>query len=776
MRKILVVAALMPFTASIAQRIDLAGVVVVQNSEYETGHKIYVSDASVRALYARPVVSDTKGNFSLAFAGVPSGSAVSVIARKQGMQTVNARELMNAVPARETLLEVVMVDSVRLTEAQFAYYQIAMDAITRTYWSRMEALRAENIRLTDRLTAFNTATGHEVKSLHEAIEKLTSERDAMEAEAEELARTFATANLDRASAVFREAHRKFTQGDVPGALTLLDARRLDDEYRIAHEQRVKGEHIMADANEAISQVYASYGLRAGVLRTTMELRAALDVLSIMGGILAADPDAFTPAQEVDLLMERGDLLHTLGRYADAEKCFRRAYDLDRTHYGADHIRLAVILDHWSEGLMITDRTDSAVLILQQGVDLLKDHEQDDPLLLADLWSDLAVAGSFASDLEAARTYNAKSLELRKAHLPPDHKDIITCYANMGTVEMKAGHFKEAIALMQEALHLWERSGRRPDHVLATIHVNMGHAYQSMNVLDSALTSYTKSRQVIEECMGKDHPIHHLTSQGIAVLYYAKGRYTEALAVADSGLASARIIMPADHSIIGQFQMCRGMALEKLDRDQESIVAYEESYRILVTAFGTDHPYPATCLANEAVPLRKVGDFSGALKNLRAAAEVYTRTLGPDHPNVSVMRCNEAGMLERMGQDSAAITLFRTYLDKINGKFSVTTEILGNYWMQEGRAYYRLGEADSSQACLLRSQALVPTEQNTWYLHRIANDAGRDAEALELVVRTATLQRGDGKITASRRSETLQALRSLAVKLDREDVLKEFERD
>ena len=43
---------------ALAQSISLNGVVVIQNSQYETGKRIHVQDAGIRAPMAKSVISD----------------------------------------------------------------------------------------------------------------------------------------------------------------------------------------------------------------------------------------------------------------------------------------------------------------------------------------------------------------------------------------------------------------------------------------------------------------------------------------------------------------------------------------------------------------------------------------------------------------------------------------------------------------------------------------------------------------------------------------------
>jgi hypothetical protein len=78
---------------AVSQSIPLNGVVVIQNSQYETGQRQYVKDAAVRAPFAKPVTTDREGTFALAFIEVPNGAPVRIDVQKPGFKVVNTRDL-----------------------------------------------------------------------------------------------------------------------------------------------------------------------------------------------------------------------------------------------------------------------------------------------------------------------------------------------------------------------------------------------------------------------------------------------------------------------------------------------------------------------------------------------------------------------------------------------------------------------------------------------------------------------------------------------------------
>ncbi len=143
------------FTIVVGQSISLPGSVIIQNSEYETGHRQYVSDASIRAPFAKAVTSDKDGQFSLVFTGVENGTPVRLNVEKPGLEVVNSDEVESVILGRVPQLHVVMANAEKLAEAQMKYYNIATESIILNFGKKMDALRSERMTVADRLASVN---------------------------------------------------------------------------------------------------------------------------------------------------------------------------------------------------------------------------------------------------------------------------------------------------------------------------------------------------------------------------------------------------------------------------------------------------------------------------------------------------------------------------------------------------------------------------------------------------------------------------------------------
>ncbi len=337
--------------AAVSQSIPLNGVVVIQNSQYETGQRQYVKDAAVRAPFAKPVTTDREGTFALAFIEVPNGAPVRIDVQKPGFEVVNTRDLEAVVIGRTPQLEVVMADPAKLADAQLRFYNVVTTTVEANYERRMRSLRDEQQTLDVRLERISRELEDTLATLGEAMEALAVQREAAMQQADDLARTFAYVDLDNASDLYRRAYEQLLRGQADSVLLILDRNKLDTDYASARTAKERGAQLIAAANVSIRQLFISYQLKADVLRLSFELRESLTALERMEQMQNENPDVFDPVDRALLLRSLGKLQTRLAQLPQAHRSLQESLDLFIQQYGPDHseisaahIELAVLFE------------------------------------------------------------------------------------------------------------------------------------------------------------------------------------------------------------------------------------------------------------------------------------------------------------------------------------------------------------------------------------------------------------------------------------------------
>lgn len=351
MRKFVIALVLLHITPLVAQRIDLPGVVVVQNSEYETGHRRYVSDASVRAPLAKAVTSDKEGRFALVFAGVENGTPVRITVEKPGMEVVNNKEIEEVILGRAPQFKVVMADAKKLAEARMNFYNVATGSITRSFERKMILLRDSSVKLEARMAAINRELEDTLGTIGQAMEAIAHQRDQALARSQDLAHEFASVDLDDASARYRQAYAFFSRGEIDSTLSVLDADRLGADYRNAIAEKGRGLALMEKANQSIRQLLQSYRLKADVQETRLQYAASIATRERMLAIMTRERDAIDALDGIKALHDLVLLEEIVLRLDSGVAHARRGLDLATASLPSGHPEIAGL--HADLGILYT---------------------------------------------------------------------------------------------------------------------------------------------------------------------------------------------------------------------------------------------------------------------------------------------------------------------------------------------------------------------------------------------------------------------------------------
>jgi len=190
------------------QDVKLPGLVVEQNSKFNTGEVVYLSNAQVKSYGAAPQLSDANGVFTLVFTDKPVGNVTRVYASKNGYELVNDEVLKRAaVLGRNSPLKVVMCEQGQLYENQMAYYKIAQDAYKETYDQRIAILEKEGTEKDQLLAKLEIEFNQQITSINQANELLLNQLYTAQKKAKDLTEKWATINLDDQTEEYQEAFR-----------------------------------------------------------------------------------------------------------------------------------------------------------------------------------------------------------------------------------------------------------------------------------------------------------------------------------------------------------------------------------------------------------------------------------------------------------------------------------------------------------------------------------------------------------------------------------------
>jgi len=148
---------------------------------------------------------------------------------------------------------------------------------------------------------------------------------------------------------------------------------------------------------------------------------------------------------------------------------------------------------------------------------------------------------------------------------------------------------------------------------------------------------------------------------LAILSYAKARYSEAEGLYRRTLASNEKSLGANHPQVAACLNNLAELLRTTDRLREAEPLFRRALAIWETSYGPDHPQVATGLNNLAMLLQATNRFGEAEPLFRRALATFEKNLGSDDPNVAISLNNLATLLKDTNRFGEAEPLFRRAL-------------------------------------------------------------------------------------------------------------------
>jgi tetratricopeptide (TPR) repeat protein len=303
-----------------------------------------------------------------------------------------------------------------------------------------------------------------------------------------------------------------------------------------------------------------------------------------------------------LLRRAGGYLERRGEYQAARGLSERALALTESAYGADHLKVAYVLDALGYLLRVQGDLAGAQAAHERALAISRAAQDPDQLLVASVLHNLGRVLHAKGDLAGARTHLERALTIKQAILPRDHPDVASTLGNLGGVLRDQGDVAGARPLYERALAIYEASlgADHPDtaqclNYLATVLHEEGD-------LAGARQLYERALAIRGASLGPDHPhtAHSLTN--LAFFLHDQG-----------DLAGART------------------------RFERALAIYEAS-------LGLDHPYTALGLNNLAAVLRDERDLDGARQLYERALAIREARLGADHPDTVQSRQDLAAVV------------------------------------------------------------------------------------------------------------------------------------
>ena len=331
---------------------------------------------------------------------------------------------------------------------------------------------------------------------------------------------------------------------------------------------------LADVRSTVSQAWAAHSTG----RYETALARAEDALA------QAEVLGWVPLT-VEIRLALGAAQEALGRYADAEATYERAYfdagalglDLDaqRAANGLTYV-VGHELDRHAEGL----RWGRVAQMLGRRLGL------GEHLVQADTLGNLGAVHLARMRYDEALPLLREALAMREAILGPDHVQTADSISSIGVVHQARTAYEDAIEAHQRALAIRERS-LGPDHPAVADSLSaIGNSYTSLGRYDEARETFERALSIQERGLGPEHPDIAQTLANVA----------------------RTCSLVADH--------------------EGARVARERALKILEASLGPEHPDVGSALQDLGLTRISLSDFTGSIEALERALRIREASAVP----------------------------------------------------------------------------------------------------------------------------------------------------
>ncbi len=446
----------------------------------------------------------------------------------------------------------------------------------------------------------------------------------------------------------------------------------------------------------------------------------------------------------------GEIEYRLGRFLEAERHFRRAWDVRREQLGAAAQATLDVQGFLAVILRELERGPEALALQRDLVGVFR--EQGDERDLVSALCRMAQTSTSMGDLAAAQSAYDEALERLEA-LPPDQRGswstLPTMLADRATLLSKQNRYAESRIDYERALSIYrEHEGDvHPDiarvmGMLATITRVEGKPDQALVELEAVLAM---ERQLFTH----DHPDIANTLALMGQTTLDLGNYAQGEAWLRESLSMHERLGQSDQKSEAMSRVKLSRALAVLGRASEAVVEAEKAIASLESFAGTPDAERSDAYFQLALCQRQLGEIAAAETAAHKSLEIR-RSLDPGDPLELVQAMSLVAQIHHsLKQYDQAEPLYLEVRDlyaKLEGPQSKNVAIadanLGSFALELDR----LEEAEERLRAAVETAALrYPPDHPDlatirYQLARVLRRAGKTADAIEILREVLDVER------------------------------------
>lgn len=513
------------YSSTFAQQASLYGTVSIQNSEYNTGTREYVSKALVSGDFSKDKFTDSEGNFRIEFVGLKILDTTNIKISKNGLEVVNKNALREIVVGRTPILSIYMCEKDSLLAHQISYHNISVRNLDHELNRRIQLLERGGKYMKGEMRRIENEFNVKLNHKDDAIQVLKRKIEEMKTRLPEFALKMAEVNLDETNQNYKSAYEHFLKGEINSALLLLNLQSLKD----------KGDDIISDFEHSKKQFQISEKtfilVKNRFNRHIQELELGAE-LSKQKSLwieavefyetIVTQLESYSDAENEDIAYfssKTGEIFAFLGRYPESLKYYKKTLDYHEQIYKKSNPKIA---DDYSIIGSIYRRLgflDQALENQKEALKLrLKLYNEFHPSI-SDSYNGIAEVYIDSNNLDLALKYQEKALAIALLTLDSPHSDIARDYHDLARIQYDLEQYSVALTSINKSVNMKIELSGKDNLSLIGSYGLQGLIYKALEQPDKGLISQKNALKIFNKYYDKIHPRLPIIYHNLAATYH-----------------------------------------------------------------------------------------------------------------------------------------------------------------------------------------------------------------------------------------------------------------
>ena len=346
---------------------------------------------------------------------------------------------------------------------------------------------------------------------------------------------------------------------------------------------------------------------------------------------------------------------------------------------------------------------TARFLLDQGAARIQTELTREPELRAEMLSVLGGIYQRIGLYDQARPLLEEALAVHESRLGPGHLHVAESAAMLASLLYDQGDYERAEALTREALTVRRDRLGENDTLVAASMTDLAAILGAQGEYDESERLHRAGLEIDRQSGALERVAIDLSN--LAVTQQRRGKYDEALALAEEALAMRRQLHGEEHTQIALALHNLGSMLGSKGEYERAEQRYREALAMRLKLLGAHHPYVAFTLNELGLLNQKQGRLAEAEQAHRQALAIRRAALGENHLEVAAS-LNNIGIVQYFkGDRTAAADYFEQALAIWRRELPATHPTLLTGLNNLGAVLRDAGELERAEPVLREALAL-----------------------------------------------------------------------